>query len=162
MLTMLIERYRSQLFMLMCLGLLTTTVAEAQFIRFTINLPPSFELKDRPNPPQILEPVETSGKISKDKSGVRWMEIRASENVPMLIEFRMDRSRGGLALPKMYFLNDGTTNFSNAESISPGYTEVVIRSGNKLITELADKPKYLSAWLGLPAFQGGVLTVTYP
>lgn len=134
--------------------------AEAQFIRFSINLPPSFELTDRAAPPQILEPVEGSRNVG-EMAGLRWMEIRTTENVDIIIEVQFN-NRLGSSQTTCYFLNDGTTNFSNAKVLPRGSSSLLMHSGGKTIKDLPDNLKYLSAWLGMPAKQGGVLTITYP
>jgi len=139
---------------------LTAGAAHAQFIRFTINLPPSFELTDRAAPPQILEPVDGDRNVS-EMSGLRWMEIRTSENISIIIEIQYN-NKSASSLTTSYFLNDGTTNFANAEILPKGSSSWLMNSGNKTIKELPGELKYLSAWLGMPAKQGGVLTITYP
>ncbi len=133
---------------------------EAQFIRFSINLPPSFELTNRAAPPQILEPVDGGRNVS-EMSGLRWMEIRTAENIAIIIEIRYNNTSAS-SLTTSYFLNDGTTNFSTAQILPKGSSSWLMHNGNKTIKELPGELKYLSAWLGMPAKQGGVLTITYP
>lgn len=139
---------------------LTAGVAHAQFIRFSINLPPSFELTDRAAPPQILEPV-AGGSDAGEMAGLRWMEIRAAENIDLIINMQFN-SRLGSGVNTVYFLNDGSTNFASAQTLNKGNSSIIMNNGGKTIKELPGNLKYLSAWLGMPAKQGGTLTITYP
>jgi hypothetical protein len=132
--------------------------AEAQFIRFIINLPASFELTDRSSPPQILEPV-AGGRMAGEMAGLRWMEIRAAENVDLIVEMKFNNP---MNTNNIYFLNDGSTAFGSAQILTKGNSALIMNSGGKTIKDLPGNIKYLSAWLGMPAKQGGVLTITYP
>lgn len=146
--------------LLVALGCLFVQTAEAQFIRFTINLPPSFELADRGVPPQILEPVEGSRNVG-EMAGLRWMEIRTTENISIIVDINYN-NKSSSSLTTSYFLNDGTTNFADAQVLPKGPSAWPMHNGNKTIKELPGELKYLSAWLGMPAKQGGILTITYP
>lgn len=139
---------------------LTAGAAHAQFIRFSINLPPSFELTDRSAPPQILEPVAGSTEVG-EMAGLRWMEIRAAENIDLIVNMQF-HSRLGSGVNTVYYLNDGSTNFATAQILPKGNSSLIMNNGGKTIKELPGNLKYLSAWLGMPAKQGGVLTITYP
>lgn len=141
--------------------LLATSVSSAQFIRFSIKLPPSFELNDRANPPSVLEPAEAGGRMAGMKQGVRWMEIRATENVDLIIDMRYSRGRSNMRTQTL-FLNDGTTNFIDAQLIPSVGAHVRMYNQDVVITQMKGSPKYISAWLGLTAGVGGVLTITYP
>lgn len=136
--------------------------AEAQFIRFSINLPPSFELTDKGDIPKILEaPKGTGGMSLTGVEGVRWIEIRTTENVDLIVEMRYDR-RSVSGLAKTYFLNDGTMNFDEAMQLLSGQNQVQMLQKPTMISELKGKPKYISAWIGLAAGRSGVLTIIYP
>jgi hypothetical protein len=139
---------------------LSAGLVQAQFIRFTINLPPSFELADRGTPPQIIEPIESSNRTVGEMAGLRWMEIRTAENVDIIVEIKF--ANKGMGSLNCYFLNDGTTNFGNAALLARGSNSLVMHHGNQTIKNLPGNLKYLSAWLGMPAKQGGTLTITYP
>lgn len=142
--------------------LLATSVSSAQFIRFSIKLPPSFELNNRAAPPVIIDPAELpGGSITGIKQGVRWMEIRATENVDLIIDMRYSRGRSNMRTQTL-FLNDGTTNFIDAQLIPSVGAHVRMFNQDVVITQMTGAPKYISAWLGLTAGVGGVLTITYP
>src|SRR5690606_25772856 len=91
---------------------------DAQVIRFTLDLPTSFEVNDNGAPPMILEPITDNTQIV-NKTSLRWIEIRSSENIELIIELKTDQKFGPLS-GKSYFLNDGSTNFAAATEIPPG------------------------------------------
>lgn len=144
--------------------LLLTSVSAGQFIRFSINLPPSFELNNRAEPPVVIEPADfpdgATG-ITGVRQGIRWMEIRANENVDLIIDMRYSRGRSSVRTQTL-FLNDGTTNFSDAQQIPSIGAHVRMYNRDVVITQMKGSPKYISAWLGLTTGVGGVLTITYP
>jgi hypothetical protein len=142
--------------------LVMTSGAAGQFIRFSINLPPSFELNNRAEPPVVIEPADLpSGTVTGIKQGIRWMEIRANENVDLIIDMRYSRGRSSIRTQTL-FLNDGTTNFIDAQQIPSIGAHVRMFNQDVVITQMKGSPKYISAWLGLTAGVGGVLTITYP
>lgn len=152
------------LFRLLIISLLLhlSVRAEAQFIRFSINLPPSFELTDKGDLPRILEPpIGTGGTTLTGVEGVRWIEIRTTENVDLIVEMAYDRKRA-TGFGRTYFLNDGSMNFDEAVQLFSGQNQVHMLYKPVMISELAGKPKYISAWIGLAAGRGGVLTIIYP
>jgi len=145
---------------MICLLVLTVITANAQFIRFTLTLPPSFELKDQPDPPQIIEPI-SENRLANEMAGLRWVEIRTTENVNLIVEMHF-KSQNFSSSMNVFFLNDGSSNFSNAQKLARGENTVLMHNGNRTITETPGKLKYISAWLGLPSRNEGTLTIVYP
>ena len=92
--------------------------SSAQFIRLSLNLPAGVEINPNPIPPQILEPPANEstgyGYRSSSNPGLRWIELRAKENITFAVHFKPSGKRIG-AIQSLYYLNDGTTNFSNAK-----------------------------------------------
>lgn len=134
----------------------------AQMIKFTINLPASFEMSELVEQPVIIEPLKDKS-VVKAQENIRWIEIRSRENVELIVSMSYDRRRPARGMGRLYFLNDGTFNFINA-SLLPfdSKTTVLMNNSGKTIDQMPNSPAYLSAWLGLPANQGGVLTIIYP
>lgn len=158
--TTLIDRLALRSLLLTILLSLLANMSEGQFIRFTINLPPSFELTDRGVPPQIIEPIEGGQRIMGEMAGLRWMEIRTAENVDIIVEMKFTNRT--VSTLNCYFLNDGSTNFGAAELLARGSNSLMMHNGGQTIKQLPGNLRYLSAWLGMPAKQGGTLTITYP
>jgi hypothetical protein len=148
---------------LVAAGMLCNSVAKAQFIRFNIQIPPGFDITDRTDAPKILEPAESLTKrYGLEKQGIRWLELRAVENIQISVQLTWKSSFGQGTSARSFFLNDGTTNFSNAIELKPGLNSVFIHNGGKVISAMPDKPKHLSAWLGLPSTRSGTLLILYP
>ncbi|MBA4304947.1 MAG: hypothetical protein C0424_12030 [Sphingobacteriaceae bacterium] len=130
----------------------------AQFIRMTINLPPGFEAKPDPSFPQVLEaPVDGSTNFARQ--GIRWIEFRSRENVQLSIQARFEPRPGAMAT--MYYLNNNTTDFNAAKILPPFKSTVTIYDGPRLMRDFPEDVVYLSAWLGLPAERGGLLTIEF-
>ena len=144
--------------------MLTSHVGKAQFIRLTLNIPAGVELNPNPIPPQILEPpVKESGGFGYRSSlnpGVRWMELRAKENISFAIQFTPQTRRPG-GLQPMYYLNDGTSNFSNATQLTYGLNELRMFKEPLMIKNIPGELTTLSSWLGMPANTSGTLTIIY-
>lgn len=144
-------------------SLIISIAANAQFIRFNIQIPPGFDITDRTDAPRILEPAESLTKrYGLEKQGIRWLELRAVENIQISVQLTWKSSFGQGVSARSFFLNDGTTNFSNAFELKPGLNTVFIHNGGKVISAMPDKPKHLSAWLGLPSTRSGTLLILYP
>lgn len=144
--------------MVLSIVLVGTKGVSAQFIRLTINLPAGFEAKPDPSFPQVLEaPVDESSNFARQ--GIRWIEFRSRENVQLSIQARFETRPGAMAT--MYYLNNNTTDF-NAAKILPSFkTTVTIYDGPRLMRDFPEDVVYLSAWLGLPAERGGLLTIEF-
>lgn len=139
---------------------LFSNCADAQFIRFTITVPPSFELKDLQDKPQILEPPISSSDFSSNlKKEYRWIELRTTENIEILMQASNTNRRQGVV--KTLYLNDGSTNFDNAFELMPGFNALRIFNRQRIIKEIAGSPSYLSAWIGLDRGFSGTLTIVY-
>lgn len=132
----------------------------AQFVRFTINIPPSFEITDRGSAPAVLEPVQVDRRLIQ-KPGVRWIEIRTNENIDLIIEMKYSRSVRG-TLNRTYFLNNGTTNFGSANEILSNRMHFKMYHKDLLINEIPSSPKFISSWVGIMAGTSGTLTIIYP
>lgn len=135
-----------------------TMITEAQFIRMTINLPPGFEARPNPIDPQVLEPA-TNGNANLARQGIRWIELRSRENVELSIQARFEALPGALAT--MYYLNNNTTDFNAAKVLPPFKSTVTIYNGPRLMRDFPEEVTYLSAWLGVPAQRGGLLTIEF-
>lgn len=146
--------------LIVCFFMFGVVESSGQFVRFTITLPPSFELNERGDLPIIMEPIsQETGGFSKYKNGIRWIEIRTTENVELIIDTKSNRSKSPLM--NTYFLNDGTLNFTNAQTIGLGQFSVKMLNQDVLISQLPDAPKYISAWLGIPTNKSGIVTIIY-
>lgn len=136
--------------------------AQAQMIKFTINLPASFEMNELVEQPVVIEPLKDKS-VVKAQENIRWIEIRSRENVELIISMSYDRKRPARGMGKLYYLNDGTFNFINAGLLPfDAKTTVLMNNSGKTIDQMPNSPAFLSAWIGLPANQGGVLTIIYP
>jgi hypothetical protein len=137
---------------------------KAQFIRLTLNIPAGVELNPNPIPPQILEPPMKEkvgfGYRSSLNPGTRWIELRAKENISLAIQFTPSIRRPGGFKP-MYYLNDGTTNFSQAAQLVSGLNELRMYVEPKMIKNIPGELTTLSSWLGVPANASGTLTIIY-
>lgn len=144
--------------------LLNGYVCNAQFIRLTLNIPAGLEVNPNPVPPQILEPpLKEKGGFGYRSSlnpGIRWIELRAKENVSFGVEFTPNVRRTGGFKP-LYFLNDGTTNFSAASQLNFGLNELRMYNEPKMIKNIPGDLTTLSSWLGMPANASGTLTIIY-
>ncbi len=144
--------------------ILYSETGNAQFIRLTLNIPAGVDLNPNPVPPQILEPPikEKSGfgYRSSLNPGTRWVELRAKENINLAIQFTPNMRKPGGFSP-MYYLNDGTTNFSAAVQLNFGLNELRMYIEPKLIKNIPGELTTLSSWLGLPANASGTLTIIY-
>lgn len=133
--------------------------ALGQFIRMTINLPPGFEAKPEPTSPSVLEAPMEGSTNRLTKQGIRWIEFRSRENVQLSIQARFEALPGALAT--MYYLNNNTTDFNAARVLPPFKSTVSIYNGPRLMRDFPEEVTYLSAWLGLPAQRGGLLTIEF-
>lgn len=138
----------------------------AQFIRLSLVIPAGIELNPNPVPPQILEPPMAEqggyGYRTSSQPGIRWIELRSKENIQLAIEFKGTRKRGSIgALKPLYYLNDGTSNFSNAKTLSFGLNELSMFNEPQMIKNIPGNPTSLSSWLGVPANASGTLTIIY-
>lgn len=142
-------------------GIVLRQPVQAQFIRLTISLPAGFEAKPDPYVPQVLEPPMESGSTSLGlrRQGIRWIEFRTRENIYLAISAKFDPKTG--SLPAMYFLNNNTTDFNNATSLSPFRSVVSMYEDQRLIRDFPDETNYLSAWLGIPSDRSGLLTIEF-
>lgn len=144
--------------------LLCSIAGHAQFIRLTLNIPAGVELNPNPIPPQILEPpVKESGGFGYRSSlnpGIRWMELRAKENISFAVQFTPNLRRPG-GLKPMYYLNDGTVNFAEATQLSYGLNELRMYYRPLMIKNIPGELTTLSSWLGVPANASGTLTIIY-
>ena len=146
-------------FMLVMLMVLNNGV-KGQFIRFSITVPPSFELKELQEKPQVLEPPVSSSDFSSTlKKEYRWIELRTSENIDILLQATHTSRRQGSV--KTLYLNDGSTNFGSAMELAPGFNALKIYNRQRIIKELTGSPSYLSAWIGLDRGFSGTLTIVY-
>ncbi len=135
----------------------------AQFIRMTLSLPPGFETRADATTPMVLEPAAITGSITgiaAKRAGTRWIEFRSRENSTLVISARFDNLRGG-GLPQMYFLNDGTTEFSRAKLLVYRSNQVTMLDKPLMMSELPIDTYYLSAWLGVPSDRSGLLTIEF-
>lgn len=135
----------------------------AQFIRLTINLPPSFEAKVDPVPPMVIEPpIEMAGsnQIGMKKVGTRWIEFRTRENAFLVISAKFDNLPGA-GLPQLYFLNNGTSEFAKASLLTYRRNQVSMLDKPYTMKDLPEETLYLSAWLGVPSDRGGLLTIEF-
>lgn len=135
----------------------------AQFIRLSINLPPGFEAKSDPVAPMVIEPpVELNGpgQMGARKSGVRWIEFRNRENAALVISAKFEHLPGA-GLPQLYFLNDGSSEFAKAKLLSFRRNQVTMLDKSLTMKDLPSETLYLSAWLGIPADRGGLLTIEF-
>jgi hypothetical protein len=144
--------------------MLSSHVGYAQFIRLTLNIPAGVELNPNPIPPQILEPpIKEKGGFGYRSSlnpGTRWIELRAKENISFAVQFTPSARRPGGFKP-MYYLNDGTTNFSAAAQLVYGLNELRMYIEPKMINNIPGELTTLSSWLGIPANASGTLTIIY-
>lgn len=144
--------------------LLGCTTAQAQFIRLTLNIPAGIELNPNPTPPQILEPPVAEkggfGYRSSLNPGTRWLELRSRENMSFAVQFTPNVRRPGGFKP-LYYLNDGTANFSQAAQLTYGLNELRMYTEPKMINTLPGNLTSLSSWLGVPANASGTLTIIY-
>lgn len=142
-------------------GIVLANTVHAQFIRLTISLPAGFEAKPDPYVPQVLEPPTESGTKSFGlrRQGIRWIEFRTRENIHLAISAKFDAKIGGL--PVMYFLNNNTTDFNTATSLTPFRSVVPMFEGQRLMRDFPDETNYLSAWLGIPSDRSGLLIIEF-
>lgn len=144
--------------------LLSAQSVQAQFIRLTLNIPAGIEVNPNPVPPQILEPpLKESGGFGYRSSlnpGTRWIELRAKENISFAVQFTPNLRRPG-GLKPMYYLNDGTSNFSKAFQLNSGMNELRMYIEPKMINNIPGNLTTLSSWLGMPANASGTLTIIY-
>lgn len=150
--------------LLVILLVLVSLNSSAQFIRLSLNLPAGVEINPNPIPPQVLEPpvAESSGYGYRTSSnpGVRWIELRAKENITFAVQFKPSGRRIG-AIQSLYYLNDGTTNFSNASKLNFGLNELQMYFEPKMINNIPGELTTLSSWLGIPVNASGTLTLIY-
>lgn len=143
---------------------LSSLDVQAQFIRLTLNIPAGVELNPNPVPPQILEPpiMEKGGfgYRSSLNPGIRWIELRAKENISFAVQFTPNLRRQGGYKP-MYYLNDGTVNFAAAMQLSYGLNELRMYNKPLMLQNIPGELTTLSSWLGMPANASGTLTIIY-
>lgn len=135
----------------------------AQTIKLTINVPSGVELRDAGAPPTVIEPPAYGNQLDATgikKEGVRWIEIRSSENIEFLFSVKFVSSRG-MGLPIVYYLNDGSTNFTEAVKLPMFATSLRMYNKPIVMDQFIEKPLYLSSWIGLPSGRGGVMTLEY-
>jgi hypothetical protein len=143
---------------------LSTSPLQAQFIRLTLNIPAGVEVNPNPIPPQILEPpIKEPGGFGYRSSlnpGVRWIELRAKENISIAVLFtpNVRRSPG---INTVFYLNDGTSNFSKAIQLRNGTNELRMYAEPVMIKNIPGELTTLSSWLGMPANASGTLTIIY-
>lgn len=148
------------------LGLLVSLSLDAkgQFIRLNLQIPAGIEINPNPIPPQILEPpLKEKGGFGYRSSlnpGTRWIELRAKENISIGVQFTPSVRRQGGFKP-MYYLNDGTANFSQAAQLTFGLNELRMYKDPVMIKNIPGELTTLSSWLGVPANASGTLTIIY-
>lgn len=135
--------------------------ADAQFIRININIPDGFEVRDLADVPALIEPISggAEGTSGFAGSNVRWIELRTRENTEILVR-KKTTNRGRYSSAKLYFLNDGTSNFANAFELIESYNQLIM--SDNMITINFNQPKYVAAWLGVSGDFSGVITIIYP
>jgi hypothetical protein len=156
----------------MSLWMFFCKAAEAQFIRLTLNIPVGFDMNVGAGAPVVIEPLsEASQSASQIKASgaskgvgkpLRWIEMRSRENVPFSLAFRPEFSGSRPAgLFEVYYLNDGSTNFNQAVRLNQRRNVLQFFSLPKLMADMPQGTPYFTAWLGVPANRGGVITIEY-
>lgn len=137
--------------------------AVAQFIRIYIEVPPGFELNDRTDFVKVLEPPK-GGKLSYGNAyqNIRWLELRAFENIQISLRINWAQSYGGQASNKSFVLNDGSTDFNSATELQNGWNSFELHNGGRVISDMPNKPTQISAWIGIPANKKGSISILYP
>jgi hypothetical protein len=155
-------------FKLMAMCLLAMVIlgkpSQAQFIRFNLTIPPGFAINEQIKRSEVVETRMTDNgmnELGNNQSNYRWLEIRTNENVPIIIEAALNGKYGLPAAPLLY-LNNGTSNFTEAFALPRRGATVDIYKSNAKLAKTQITANYISAWLGVPTESSGSLTIIYP
>lgn len=88
-----------------------------------------------------------------------WMEIVANENLTILFDLRQEDTGKS---HEVFFLNDGTVNFSNAGKLPSGSQRLQLHNSGLLIRNIKPMTNRIHAWLGLPVAGGLIGRIEYP
>ncbi|ERM82291.1 hypothetical protein P872_18550 [Rhodonellum psychrophilum GCM71 = DSM 17998] len=122
-----------------------------QFVSFRLELPAGVSFKSKVIGPNPENPDQQ----------MIWIEMVANENLTVLLDLR-EVDSGKFYDGLVYFLNDGTVNFAQAEIVSQGNQTLQLDNRGMLIRNLEPFANSLHAWLGLPATKGIVAKIEYP
>lgn len=133
---------------------LVSTMAKAQFIAIRLEIPAGVQFSS-----QVMEPLE-GGTWEKTKAK-RWVGLEADENLSILVQMDLPQ-REIQPAPEAYFLNDGSSDFEEAFTLSINSSEVILSDTYQLIRYMKPMPTKVKAWLGIPVIDGLTVKIEYP
>jgi hypothetical protein len=92
---------------------------------------------------------------------LQWVRISAPENMQLIVEVENFNVLDGPVLIQAAYLNDGTSNISNAILFNGTRAVFPILNNSRLIHRINGLPQNVSVWIGVPIGQTRQLTIDY-
>ena len=134
--------------------MLSVGAVQAQFVRINLEIPAGTTFES-----QVIDPVD--GESWEKSRAMKWIEIVVPENLVLLLDVGLPARKVDPPL-ESFFLNNGSSNFDESNSLRSGSQWVQMRQWGKLIRDTSPRPPALSAWLGLPMTSGITIKIEYP
>ncbi|WP_343849598.1 hypothetical protein [Algoriphagus jejuensis] len=134
--------------------MLSAGAVQAQFVTIKLEIPAGTTFAS-----QVIDPI--NGESWEKSRAMKWIEIVVPENLVLLLDVGFPARKVDPPLESL-FLNNGSSNFDESNSLRSGSHWIQMRQWGKLIRHTSPRPPALSAWLGLPMTNGITIKIEYP